>query len=204
MVIVENNTTLGGTYASTRCSYTGVSSVPVKKVDVTYSSLGGGGTWNTHYAWIDQYLHSDLLITAPGNIALSYSRTGGIITLTAVLTLDAALTGGTHRMWMVFTENDPNAADNAPHYYARAGRAGTNSDMLVTISSAGQTQTFVWTFKWQGAWSQAYNHYGVAFLEQDFGSKTVVQAKQVTMTAGLNGITAVEPASLGQVRSLYH
>jgi len=195
---------LGGTYASARLSYLGVSAVPVKKVDVQYSALGGGGTWQSHYTWIDTYLHQDLLIAAPGNIALSYSRNGGVITITAVLTLDAALTGGTYRMWMVFTEDNPSDVDNAPHYYARAGKAGTNSDMLVTISSAGQTQTFTWTFKYRTAWPQSYNHYGVAFLEQDFGSKTVMQAKQITMTAGLNGITAVEPASLGQVRSLYH
>jgi hypothetical protein len=185
IVDVENNTTLGGTYASSRLSYCGVSAVPVKKVDVQWSSLGGGGTWQTHYDWIVSNMNTDLPVTA-------------------VLTLDATLSGGNYRMWMVFTEDNPSDADNAPHYYARNGKAGTNSDMLVTISSPGQQQTFTWTFKWRNTWNQSYNHYGVAFLEQDFGSKTVVQAKQITMTEGLKGLTSVEPASLGQVRSLYH
>lgn len=121
--------------------------------------------------------------------------------MTAVLSLDAAITG-THRMWMCLTENVSGNPDNNPHYYVRVGKVGTLADMLVTINSAGQTQTFTWTFKCRPTWVwTGSTHQGVAFVEQDFGTKEVIQTKQIDMNT-LNG-TWVEPASLGSVKSLY-
>jgi hypothetical protein len=201
VVTVENNTSLDtDTYASLRSTYTGVSSVPVKKIDVDHTALGGGGTWNTHYTWIDTALHGDIT-TTPASINLSYVVNSGVVTMTAVLSLDAALTG-THRMWMVCTEDVAGNPDNNPHYYARVGKVGTLSDMLVTITSAGQTQTFTWTFKPRSTWVwTGATHQGVAFVELDSGTKEVIQSKQISMSA-LNG-TLVQPASLGSVKSLY-
>ena len=200
MAIVGNCTTYGGSYVSARCSYAGVSAYPTKKVDHDHSSVGGGGTWNTHYTWIDTYLHQDIT-TTPASIALSYTRTGYQVTMTAVLTLDATLSG-THRMWMAFLEDVPTQPATNPHWYARAGKPGTDSSMLVTISSAGQTQTFTYTFKLNSGWIwTGSNHYGVAFLQADTGTKEVKQAKRIDMNT-INDVY-VENTSLGAVKSMF-
>jgi hypothetical protein len=202
-VNVENNTTYGGAYASGRLSYTGVSSVPVKKVDVVHTALGGGGTWQTHYNWIKGFVDSDALVAAPGTIDIIYEQEGNTVTMHATLTLDATISGD-YRMWMVFTEDDPDAADNSAHYYARTGVLGTVGTQQITITSPGESQTFDWTFDLQSGWVYTYDHYGVAFMELNSGTKDVVQSKQIEMPVDFDMYLTVEPASLGHVKSLYH
>jgi hypothetical protein len=203
VVTVENNSSYGDSYVSGRDSYTGVSAVPVKKVDVIHSALGGGGTWQTHYDWIKGFVDSDGLISAPGTIDITYDQDGNSVTMHATLTLDTAISGD-YRMWQVFTENNPSAPDNNPHYYVRTGILGTLASQQVTITSPGQSQTFDWTFNLQGGWTWTYDHYGAAFLEKNDSSKEVVQAKQIEMPVDFDPYLKVEPASLGQVKSLYH
>lgn len=202
-VNLENNTSLGDSYVSGRNSYTGVSSVPVKKVDVVHTALGGGGTWQTHYNWIKGYVDSDALIAAPGTIAITYEQEGNSVTMHATLTLDTTISGD-YRMWMVFTEDNVDAADNAAHYYVRTGRLGTLASQQVTITSPGQSQTFDWTFNLQAAWGWTYDHYGVAFLEKNDSSKEVMQSKQIDMPVDYDPYLTVVPASLGHVKSLFH
>ncbi len=179
--------------ASARGSYYGVSGIPHMWADGVMSHRGAYTNNEQMYAWYMSSFNMRRAVKAPLTITyLQKQYAGGKVMVKVKVGLEESIAAG-HVCHIVLWEDN---VDYSGRKFRFVERAATTKN--VTITGQGQNEEFTHEFTIQGGWKEAA--LGLSVFVQDPTGKEVKNAR-----AGiLESAYAVNPASVGRVKALFH